>query len=76
MKGELEEIESGASEGVESISKMQTQILDMTKGKVNIFDANGEFKSTFEIMKGISEVWDELSDVDQAEFCLYVQKCA
>ena len=66
MKGELEEIEAGASEGVESISKMQTQILNMTKGHVNIFDSNGDFKSTFEIMQGITEIWDELSTIDQA----------
>lgn len=66
MKGELEEVEAGASEGVESVSKMQTQILNMTGGKVNIFDDNREFKSTYEIMKGIAEVWDSLNDVDQA----------
>lgn len=67
MKGELEEIESGASEGVESISKMQTQVLNMTGGKVNIFDENGDFKSTYEIMDGIAEIYDSLSTVQQAD---------
>lgn len=66
MKGELEQVEAGAGEGVESISKMQTQVLNMTGGKVNIFDENGDFKSTYDIMQGISEVWDDLSSVDQA----------
>lgn len=67
MKGEVEEIEAGAGEGVESVSKMQTQILNLTKGKVNIFEDDGSFKSTYDIMKGIAEVWDELSSVEQAD---------
>ena len=67
MKGQLEEIEAGASEGVESISKMQTQILNMTDGSVNIFNDDGSFKSTYDIMSGIAEIWDDLSSIDQAE---------
>lgn len=66
MKGQLEELGEETDENVENISKMQGQILNMTKGKVNIFDASGNFKSTYEIMKGIAEVWDELSSIDQA----------
>lgn len=34
------------------------------------------YKSTYEIIKEISEIWDELNDKTQAELCLYVQKCA
>lgn len=76
MKGQLEELGEPIDENVENISKMQGQILNMTSGRVNIFDSNGDFKSTYEIMQGIAEVWDSLSSVDQAEVCLYVQKCA
>ena len=65
MKGELEEL-GEESEGVENISKMQGQILNMTKGKVNIFDDLGNFRSTYDIMKDIAEVYDELSSTDQA----------
>ena len=65
MKGELEEL-GEESEGVENISKMQGQILNMTDGAVNIFKDNGEFKSTYEIMDGIAEVYDRLSDPDKA----------
>lgn len=75
MKGELEEL-GEESEGVENISKMQGQILKLTKGKVNIFDGNGDFRSTYEIMKDIASIYDELSSTQQAEVCLYVQKCA
>lgn len=65
MKGELEEL-GEEYENVESISKIQTQILNQTHGYVNIFDNNGNFKSTYEILKGISEIWSEISQVDQA----------
>ena len=65
MKGELEEL-GEESEGVENISKMQGQILNMTGGKVNIFDDAGDFKSTYDIMKEIAEVYDDLSLTDQA----------
>lgn len=65
MKGELEAL-GEESEGVENISKMQGQILNMTKGEVNIFDDLGNFRSTYDIMKDIAEVYDELSSTDQA----------
>ena len=65
MKGELQAL-GEESDGIESISKIQTQILNLTGGKVNIFDNAGNFKSTYEIMKGISEVWTEISETDQA----------
>ena len=65
MKGELEDLGEN-TEGVENISKMQGQILNMTRGAVNIFDANGDFKSTYDIMKEISQVYDDLSSTEQA----------
>lgn len=65
MKGELEEL-GEEYENVESISKIQTQILNQTNGAVNIFDKNGNFKSTYEILKGISKVWSDISPVNQA----------
>lgn len=65
MKGELESL-GEEYENVESISKIQTQILNQTNGAVNIFDKNGNFKSTYEILKGISKVWSDISQVDQA----------
>lgn len=66
MKGKLEEL-GEEYENVESISKIQTQILNRTGGIVNIFDDAGNFKSTYEILKGISEVWDKISKTDQAD---------
>lgn len=65
MKGELEAL-GEESEGIESISKVQTQILNLTSGKVNIFNDEGKFKSTFEILEDISKVIDKLSDPDRS----------
>lgn len=75
MKGELQEMGEEVDPTVENISKMQGQILNLTHGKVDIFD-DGEFKSTYEIMDGIHSAWEDMSDVEQAEVCLCVQKCA
>lgn len=67
MKGELEELGEEVDENVESISKMQTHILNLTNGKVDIFGDDGEFRSTYEIMKDIANVYDELDSKTQAD---------
>lgn len=66
MKGELEELGEEVDESVDSISKVQTQILNLTQGKVNIFDDIGEFRDYYEIMEDIADVYDTLSSTDQA----------
>ena len=67
MKGELEELGEEVDENVESISKMQTHILNLTNGKVNIFKDDGSFKSTYQIMKEIAAIYDTLDDVAAAD---------
>lgn len=67
MKGELQELGEEVDPTVDNISKMQGQILNLTHGKVNIFDPNGDFKSTYEIMDGIASVWKDLSSIEQAD---------
>lgn len=67
MKGELEELGEETDENVENISKMQGQILNLTRGEVNIFDGSGEFRSTYDIMTDIAEVYDKLSTTEQAD---------
>lgn len=66
MKGELEELGEEVDDNVNSISKVQTQILNLTKGKVNIFDDKNEFRDYYEIMKDIAGVFDKLKSTDQA----------
>lgn len=83
MKGELEELGEDVGDDVDSISKMQTQILNMTHGKVNIFDDEDNFRNIYDIMKDIAEVYDDLSSTDQAALletiagksCQDIQKC-
>lgn len=67
MKGELVDMGEETDENVENISKMQGQILKMTGGKVNIFDENGDFRSTYDIMVDIASIYDKLSSTDQAD---------
>lgn len=66
MKGELEALGEDVDGNVESISKMQTQILNLTHGKVNIFDDKGDFRNIYDIMRDISEVYNDLTDTEQA----------
>lgn len=66
MKGQLEELGEEVDPTLDSISKVQTQILNLTDGKVNIFDNTGEFRNYFEIMRDIADVYGELSSTDQA----------
>jgi len=67
MKGNLEELGEEVDETVDSISKVQTQILNRTGGKVNIFDDNGNFRDYYEIMEDISKVFNDLNDPDKAD---------
>lgn len=66
MSGELEKLGEEVDPAVDSISKVQTQILNLTKGKVNIFDSNGEFRDYYEIMNDISKIYNQLSSTSQA----------
>lgn len=67
MKGDLEKLGEEVDENVESISKMQTHILNLTSGKVNIFDSNNEFKEYYDILEDVSEIYDDLSSTDRAD---------
>ncbi len=67
QKGELEALNEDVDGVIEGVSKVQTQILNLTKGRVNIFeDDNETLKSTYEIMLEIGKVMDSLSDRDSA----------
>lgn len=67
-KGQLEELGEESDGAAESVTKLQTQLLNLTKGKVNIIDDLDptKFKSTYDIMKDMSEVWSSMTDVEQA----------
>lgn len=67
MKEELEALGEEFDKTVDSISKVQTQILNHTGGKVNIFDDKGNLRDYYDIMKDISKVYDDLSDSNKAD---------
>lgn len=65
-KAEAEEAGESTDGMANSVSELQGDILALTNGKVDImFDANN-FKSTYQIIKEISEVWESMAEVDQA----------
>lgn len=66
MKGSLEELGEEVDSSVDSISKVQTQILNLTHGEVNIFDKNGTFRNYYDIMEEISAIHNKLSSTEQA----------
>ena len=85
MKGKLEELGEEVDENIQSVSKIQTQILNLTHGRVNIFEDDGEhFRNIYDVFKDIASVWDSLSDTEAAElleliagrFYQNVQRCA
>ncbi len=61
-----------STEGMaESSSKLRDELKALTG--VDIMKADGKtFKSTYQIFDEISKVFDKLSDVSQAKFCLIV----
>lgn len=65
-KTELEDAGESTDGMVESVSKLRGELLALTGGKVDIIDMNGAYKSTYEIFRELSEVWDSLSDLTQA----------
>lgn len=68
----------------EDLKSLTGDIANLTKVASNNFqgvslftdDAKENYKSTYQIFKDISSIWDELSNKQQADLCLYVQKCA
>lgn len=67
MKGELEKLGETVDDNVVSISKIQTHILNLTDGKVNIFDDKNNFKDYYDILEEVSNIWDELSSTNRSD---------
>lgn len=63
-KTELQEMGEEVDEYVMSTSKMRDSILELTG--VDIMENESTFKSTYQVLKEISEIQDELSDIDLA----------
>lgn len=67
---ELEEMGEDTSDMIVSQSKMRELIMNATKVASNnykgfdIQDELGRYKSTYEIMLGLSQIWDEIRQAD------------
>lgn len=59
-----------------TLQTISGDVYDLTNGKVSIMLDPETYKSPYKILQDISKIWNELTDVQQAKLCLYVQKCA
>ncbi len=68
MKDSLEAL-GEESEGVESISKVQAHIQELTKGQVNIMDSAdpSKVRDYYDILQDVSKVWDSLKNTEQTD---------
>lgn len=65
-KSEAEDAGESTDGMAESVSELQKELLALTGNKVNIMADSKNFKSTYEILKELAQVWGQLSDVTQA----------
>lgn len=69
-KTDLEQMGESTDDVAVSTSKLRDQIKALTnvdgKGGFDILTKSGDFKSTYEIMEGIANVWKKMNDVDKA----------
>jgi TP901 family phage tail tape measure protein len=75
-KTELEEMGEDVTDMATTTSQLQAKLLALTGGKVDIMlDAN-TFKNTTQILREMADAWEDMNDIQRAEWCPYVQKCA
>lgn len=70
-KAELEELGEETDNVITTVSKLRETIMSATKAAskdgrgFDILDDNGNYKSTYEIMAGLSELYDEIAKKDK-----------
>lgn len=65
-KTEAEEAGESTEGMANSVSELRDEILKLTNNKVDIMIDDENFKDPYQIMKELSEVWDDIADVDRA----------
>lgn len=65
-KTEAEEAGESTDGMADSVSKLRDEIKSLTGNKVDIMLDEDTFKSSYQILKELSQIWDHLSDVSQA----------
>lgn len=63
---ELEEAGEATDGMASSVSELREELLALTGGKVDIQIDEDTFKSTYQILKELSQVWGELTDITKA----------
>lgn len=76
VKTELEDAGLETEGMAETTSQLQAKLKALTDGKVDIMVDADSFKNTTEILREMSQAWEDMTDKEQANRCLYVQKCA
>lgn len=66
MKDSLEALGEEADESVSSIGQMQSEILKLTNGKVNILDNGNHLRDYYDILSEVSTVMDTLSSTERS----------
>lgn len=65
-KTEAEEAGESTEGMANSVSELRNEILALTGNRVDLQIDDKNFKSTYQILKELSEVWGDLSDISQA----------
>lgn len=71
---ELEEAGESTEGMAESTAALRKEV--MALAGVDIMENDTTFKNTYQILDELSTKWSDLTDIQQANSCLYVQKCA
>lgn len=65
-KADLEDAGEEVDGMCDSVSELQAKLLALTGGKVDIMLDKDTFKNTTEILREMSQVWDDMTDVNRA----------
>lgn len=73
-KTEMEELGLDTEGMVTSVATLREEVMALSG--VDIMQDENTFKSTYDILDELATKWQDLTDIQQAKSCLYVQKCA
>lgn len=63
---ELREMGEETEYACETLSDYRNLVLGLTDNKVDIIGSDGEYKSTYQMLKEISEVWEDMNSMEQS----------
>ena len=65
-KADLEEAGESTEGMANSVSELRGQLLALTNNRLDIMIDDSTFKSTYEVMKDLAAIWEDINDIDQA----------